>query len=74
MMKKRFVQLGNTHIKDCVTGEEYYAPCENGLIDLLNSLNDQLYSAQISLIYEYSTDIATDEKELKKTLYGDLDD
>lgn len=33
---KRFVQLGDTHIKDTLTGEEWYAPCETSLFGLLN--------------------------------------
>ena len=36
MSEKRFIQLGDTHIKDTVTGEEWYAPCETSLLDLLN--------------------------------------
>ena len=36
MSEKRFVQLGDTHIKDMVTGEEWYAPCETSLLELLN--------------------------------------
>lgn len=45
MSEKRFIQLGDTHIKDTVTGEEWYAPCETTLMDLLNELveeNEQL--------------------------------
>lgn len=73
MTKERFRQLGDTHIVDKVTGEKYYAPCETGLVELLNSLNNQLYSAQSSLIHEYSTNITEDMKELKKDLYGDVE-
>ena len=36
MSEKRFVQLGDTSIKDTLTGEEWYAPCEYSLLDLLN--------------------------------------
>ena len=36
MSEKRFVQVGDTSIKDTLTGEKYYAPCEDGLLDLLN--------------------------------------
>ena len=68
---ERFVQLGDTHILDKVTGEEYYAPSETGLVELLNSLNDQLYSAERDLIYEYSGNLAEDIEELRKDLYGD---
>ena len=37
MSEKRFVQLGDTHIKDMVTGKEWYAPCEDGLLETLNN-------------------------------------
>ena len=73
MAEERFRQLGDTHIVDKVTGEEYYAPSETGLVELLNSLNNQLYCAQCSLIYEYSTNITEDMEELKKDLYGDVE-
>ena len=33
---KRFIPLGTTHIKDRKTNEEFYAPCEWELLDLLN--------------------------------------
>ena len=36
MSEKRFVQVGDTSIKDTLTGERYYAPCEDDLLDLLN--------------------------------------
>ena len=36
MSEKRFVQLGDTSIKDTLTGEEWYAPCETSLLELLN--------------------------------------
>lgn len=38
---KRFIQLGDTHIKDTLTGEEWYAPCEDSLLSLLNELFDE---------------------------------
>lgn len=37
MGEKRFVQLGDTHIKDILAGEEWYAPCTS----LLKLLNEQ---------------------------------
>lgn len=37
MSEKRFVQLGDTSIKDTLTGEEWYAPCEDGLLETLNN-------------------------------------
>ena len=42
MSEKRFIQLGDTHIKDTVTGEEWYAPCETSLLKLLNEQQDQI--------------------------------
>ena len=41
MSEKRFVQLGDTSIKDTLTGEEWYAPCEDSLLDLLNELYEE---------------------------------
>lgn len=35
-MSKRFVMGGDTHIIDTKNNEEYYAPCETELLDLLN--------------------------------------
>ena len=32
---------GDTHIIDTKTNEEYYAPCETELLDLLNSLHEE---------------------------------
>lgn len=40
-MSKRFVMGGDTHIIDTKTNEEYYAPCETELLDLLNELSDE---------------------------------
>lgn len=42
MSDKRFVQVGDTSIKDTLTGEKYYAPCEDGLLDLLNEQQDTI--------------------------------
>ena len=39
--KKRFIALGSTHLKDTETGEEFYAPCEWELLDLLNALHEE---------------------------------
>ena len=38
----------------------------NEIKTILTQLVNQLYNSQLSLIHEYSTDIANDEKELKK--------
>ncbi len=40
---KRFIQLGDTHIKDTLTGEEWYAPCEDSLLSLLNEFDERLF-------------------------------
>ena len=65
MSEKRFVQLGDTHIKDTITGEEWYAPCEYSLLDLLNeqqSIIEQLQEENKGLkhwkkrIIDYLTD------------------
>ena len=42
MSEKRFVQLGDTTIKDTLTGEEWYAPCEYSLLDLLNEQDNRI--------------------------------
>ena len=43
MNEKRFIQLGDTHIKDTITGEEWYAPCETSLLETLNELMTQCH-------------------------------
>lgn len=37
MNKQRFVFLGDTHIKDTITGNEWYAPSEEELLETLNN-------------------------------------
>lgn len=69
-MSKRFVMGGDTHIIDTKTNEEYYAPCETELLDLLNSLyeeNEQLKS-DIMLIEKNADRHYEENKELKKEL------
>lgn len=39
--RKQFVKGGDTHIINTLTGEEYYAPCEWGLLELLNELSEE---------------------------------
>ena len=41
MENKRFRFSGNTHILDTETDKKFYAPCEDDLLDLLNSLSDE---------------------------------
>lgn len=57
MSEKRFVQLGDTSIKDTLTGEEWYAPCEISLLELLNE-----QQATISALKEENIEL----KKLKK--------
>ena len=40
-MAKRFRFNGDTHILDTETNKQFYAPSENELLDLLNSLSDE---------------------------------
>lgn len=40
--RKQFVKGGDTHIVNTLTGEEYYAPCEWGLLELLNNQQDKI--------------------------------
>ena len=47
MSEKRFVQLGDTHIKDTLTGEEWYAPCETSLLATLNEQEDKIHKLSI---------------------------
>jgi len=42
MSEKRFEMKGDTHIFDSQTSEEYYAPSEYELVDLLNSLSEEI--------------------------------
>ena len=49
MSEKRFVQVGDTSIKDTLTGEKYYAPCEDGLLDLLNEQQATIQQLQAKL-------------------------
>lgn len=56
MSDKRFVQVGDTSIKDTLTGEKYYAPCEDGLLDLLNE--------QQSTIQRFEEYVFSDERIL----------
>ena len=60
MSEKRFIQLGDTHIKDTVTGEEWYAPCETSLLDLLNEQQATINELQAQLR----------EKEREERLYA----
>ena len=46
MSEKRFVQLGDTSIKDTFTGEEWYAPCETSLLELLNEQQATIQSLE----------------------------
>lgn len=40
--RKQFVKGGDTHIINTLTGEEYYATCELGLLELLNNQQDEI--------------------------------
>lgn len=44
---KRFIQLGDTHIKDTLTGEEWYAPCEDSLLSLLNEFDERIKELEV---------------------------
>lgn len=57
MMSKRFVMGGDTHIIDTKTNEEYYAPCETGLLDLLNSLYEENEIKNEELIQKKLTNV-----------------
>lgn len=61
MSEKRFVQLGDTHIKDKVTGNEWYAPCETSLLKLLNE-----QQATISYLNERITELLQYIKKLHR--------
>lgn len=56
-MSKRFVMGGDTHIIDTKTNEEYYAPCETELLDLLNSLHEENEIKNEELIQKKLTNV-----------------
>ena len=64
MSEKRFVQLGDTHIKDTITGEEWYAPCEYSLLDLLNE-----QQATISKLEEENKKLRKELNDCEKFRY-----
>lgn len=65
MTGKRFIQLGDTHIKDTVTGEEWYAPCETTLMDLLNE-QQELIEEQDRLVEKLRWVIDVKQKYIEK--------
>ena len=65
MSEKRFVQVGDTSIKDTFTGEKYYAPCEDGLLDLLNEQQATIRKLQ-DLCGESDSENAKLRQEIKK--------
>ena len=56
-MSKRFVMGGDTHIIDTKTNEEYYAPCETELLDLLNSLHEENEIKNVELMQRKLTNV-----------------
>lgn len=50
-MSKRFVMGGDTHILDTKTNEEYYAPCETELLDLLNEQQTEITELKEAIDY-----------------------
>ena len=48
---------GDTHIIDTKTNEEYYAPCETELLDLLNSLHEENEIKNEELIQKKLTNV-----------------
>ena len=46
MSEKRFIALGSRFIKDTLTGEEFYAPNEDELLDLLNAQQATIHELQ----------------------------
>lgn len=68
--KKQFIKGGGTHIINTLTGEEYYAPCEWGLLELLNNQQDEIQQLKEKLqISEASFALLVD-----MILLGDVDE
>lgn len=68
--RKQFVKGGDTHIINTLTGEEYYAPCEWGLLELLNNQQDEIQQLKEKLqISEASLALMIDI-----ILLGDVDE
>ena len=70
MSEKRFVQLGDTHIKDTLTGEEWYAPCETTLLELLNEQQDKITELEKNFedLVDWSTKISKRNVLLDETI------
>ena len=70
MTKIRFIQLGDTHIQDTVTREEYYAPCEQGLLDLLNDYHkkNETLKEWSSQLWDTVHQLWKENRELKQKL------
>lgn len=66
MSDKQFVQVGDTSIKDTLTGEKYYAPCEDGLLDLLNE-----QQATINKLQEENASLKQRIRDIKYNNCGD---
>lgn len=71
--RKQFVKGGDTHIINTLTGEEYYAPCEWGLLELLNNqqyeiqqLKEKLQISEVSLALMIDIILFGDVDELVK--------
>lgn len=68
--RKQFVKGGDTHIINTLTGEDYYAPCEWGLLELLNNQQDEIQQLKEKLqISEASLALLID-----MILLGDVDE
>lgn len=68
--RKQFVKGGDTHIINTLTGEEYYAPCEWGLLELLNNQQEEIQQLNEKLqISEASLALLID-----MILFGDVDE
>ena len=63
-MSKRFVMGGDTHIIDTKTNEEYYAPCETELLDLLNELHEETQLLKCALALDEVTNISLNDKKV----------
>lgn len=63
MSEKRFIALGSRFIKDTLTGEEFYAPNEDELLDLLNE-----QQATIEAKNEYQRTLEAKIRRLKNRI------
>ena len=81
MSEKRFIALGSRFIKDTLTGEEFYAPSEDELLDLLNEqqatinkLRKILAEAEDTIEVRLAEHYLKEYENIKHNIIGDNDE